>query len=563
MAGDPLEIFRDITAALTAPGGAFAIESFDDPRARQFAGTPRDLVTLIDRARTTYGHDDFLEYQDVKLTFEDALAASDRVASGLHRDYAIKPGDRVGLAMRNRVEWFIAFFAIVRLGAIATLLNSRGAAEELATTATHVGCSAVIADEERSELLRGVLDCPVIGIADMERLSGDQDALPPPALTGLDPDDAVLIIFTSGTTGRPKGATLTHRNLCAVAREMELRAEIGICNAARQFGMEVDALREVMPPPAPSLLISPLFHISGVMGVITPLIFGGKTILMRRWNAADALDIIEANAVASLSGPSLVFADMLALPNGAQRMRSLRNCSVAGQATPARLAAELREGIEAVGVASCWGQTECAGAATSGNGEIFAAFAGTVGPACELVEIRVVDGEGNDVAPGEIGELLVRGPTVMRGYWNDEAATAKALRDGWLCTGDLGWVDDKGLFYIADRAKDMVITAGENIYCAEVERVLSMLEEQWEVALFGVPDDRLGERAVAALSLRKDAARQIDADVVRNHVRAHLADYKVPAEVRFDLGPLPRNDLGKVDKAALSARYRETTRQSA
>ncbi|RYG30850.1 MAG: hypothetical protein EON93_14030, partial [Burkholderiales bacterium] len=142
------------------------------------------------------------------------------MASGLHRDYAIKPGDRIGLAMRNRVEWFIAFFAIVRLGAIATLLNSRGAAEELATTATHVGCSAVIADEERSELLRGVLDCPVIGIADMERLSGDQDALPPPALTGLDPDDAVLIIFTSGTTGRPKGATLTHRNLCAVAREM-------------------------------------------------------------------------------------------------------------------------------------------------------------------------------------------------------------------------------------------------------------------------------------------------------------------------------------------------------
>ncbi len=563
MADDPLQLYCDFTSELTAPGADFALESADDPHLRQFAGTQRNLIQLMDQARSAYADRECLEFQGQKLSFKDVFAAADRMAGALHLHYGIKSGDRVGLAMRNRFEWFIAFYAVARLGAIATLLNSRGAAEELASTSAHVGCSVVIADEERSELLRGVSDTPVIGIADFERLVSEDVALPDAVIADPEPDDALLIIFTSGTTGRPKGATLTQRNICAVAREMQLRAEIGLRGAARQLGMEVEALRAVMPPTAPSLLISPLFHISGVMGVVTSLLSGGKTILMRRWNAADALDIIESNAVASLSGPSLVFADMLALPEGALRIRSLRLCAVAGQATPARLADELREKVDGIGVSSCWGQTECSGAATTGNGEIFAAYPGTVGPACELVEIRIVDSDDQEVATGEIGEIHVRGPTVMKGYWNDEAATEKALRDGWLCTGDLGWADDKGLIYIADRAKDMVISAGTNIYCAEVERVLSMLEEQWEVALFGVPDDRLGERAIAALSLRVDAVRAINEDIVREHVRAHLADYKVPAEVRFDLGPLPRNDLGKVNKAALAARYHQLTRETA
>jgi len=161
--------------------------------------------------------------------------------------------------------------------------------------------------------------------------------------------------------------------------------------------------------------------------------------------------------------------------------------------------------------------------------------------------------------PGEIGELEARGPTVMKGYWNDPEATSATFRDGWLRTGDMGQFDEWGMVYIADRAKDMVICAGENIYCAEVERVLSMLDGQAEVALFGVPDDRLGERAVAAVVWRDDASTPAGEDEVIAHVRAHLADYKAPSEVRFDLGPLPRNGLGKLDKARLVERYHQTS----
>ncbi len=176
---------------------------------------------------------------------------------------------------------------------------------------------------------------------------------------------------------------------------------------------------------------------------------------------------------------------------------------------------------------------------------------------------RVADARGNEVPRGEVGELLVRGPTVMRGYWDDPIANADAMRDGWLHTGDLGWIGAGGLIYVADRAKDMVISAGNNIYCAEVERVLSMLHDQHEVALFGVPDARLGERAIAAVTMKDEAKGALDEAAVKAHVRAHLADYKVPAEVRFDLGPFHRNDLGKINKAQLAVRYSELAAASA
>jgi long-chain acyl-CoA synthetase len=302
-----------------------------------------------------------------------------------------------------------------------------------------------------------------------------------------------------------------------------------------------------------------MFHISGLTIMLMALAGGGLITLMERWNPAEALDRIAANQVNALSGPSLIFSDLLALPDAPAKLQTVRNFSVGGQATPVGLARRLRETFPAAGMSGGWGQTEASGPVTSASADVFAAFPGTVGLTAPLAEIRVVGADGEELPTGEIGELEVRSPTVMMSYWNDEAATREAFRGGWLRSGDLGRFDEHGLLYIADRAKDMVISAGENIYCAEVERVLSMLEGQLEVALFGVADERLGERTVAAIVPREDASPRIDADQVRAHVRAHLADYKVPSELRFDLGPLPRNDLGKVDKAALARRYHDST----
>lgn len=564
MAESLLEAFRRVNDGLTKPGAPFELLDAHDPARRRFAGTVPNVLALAKRARAKFGSYPFVELDGRVLTFESMFAGADRLAGWLAQEHGIGKGDRVGLAMRNLPEWFIAFFAVARLGAIATLLNSRGAPEELCLTARQVGCSLVFADEQRARSMRHQIECPVVSVDEITRLSGDENL---PSLAGdaaePDADDPLIIIFTSGTTGRPKGATLTHRNICSVARDMELRAEVGLIQAAEQLGMDVEALRAAMPPPAPTLLISPMFHISGIVGMLLSLHVGSVNILMRRWDPVKALDIIEARGVASLSGPSLVFSDLLTLPDAPKRMRSLRNCAVAGQATPTRLAQELRESEAGVGVTSCWGQTECTGAATTGSAAIFAAHPGTVGPKVPLVDIKVVDADGNEAPTGEVGELLVRGPTVMRGYWGDEKATAEALRDGWLHTGDLGRIDADGLVYIDDRAKDMVITGGQNVYCAEVERVLSMLPEQHEVALFGVPDDRLGERAIAAVTLKEGLEGAIDEAAVKSHVRAHLADYKVPVEVRFDLGPFPRNDLGKINKALLAQLYSERAAASA
>ena len=562
LAEAPLETFQRINAALMAPGAPFAMENPDDPPRRQFAGTLPNMVAVAARARAQFGTMPFIEMEDRVLTFEQVFAGADRLAAHLARTFGIGRGDRVGVVMRNQPEWFIAYFAVMKLGAISALLNSRGAPGEICSTAEQVGCKVVIADEGRAERVRGMMSVPVIDLAELMRIASDESAPLLPQLPEPKPDDPLIIIFTSGTTGRPKGATLTHRNLCVICRDMEMRGEAGLIQAAEGAGVDLEVLRGAMPPPAPTLLVTPLFHISGIVGMLMALHAGSSIILMRKWDAVSALDIIYERGVASLSGPSLVFADLLQLPDAPRRMRTLRGCAVAGQATPARLADELRESVPEIGVSSCWGQTECTGAATSGNGAVFAAFPGTVGPVSYLVDIRVADAEGNEVPVGEIGELLVRGPTVMRGYWEDDKANAAALRDGWLCSGDLGYVDDHGLVYIADRAKDMVIAGGQNIYCAEVERVLSMLHEQQEVALFGVPDDRLGERAVAAVTPRADAKTLDDVEVMA-HVRAHLADYKVPTEVRFDLGPFPRNDLGKIDKARLVARYHELAHASA
>ena len=470
----------------------------------------------------------------------------------------IAAGDVVGLAMRNRPEWFIAFFGLIRIGAIVALLNSRGSIEEIAYTASFVGSRLVIADDPRDKQLKGVADCPVMGLDILKALADGCGSTSMPPMPAQAPDDPAIILFTSGTTGRPKGATMTQRNMCLVARECEFRREVGLAIAATHAGYPVEALRQASPSLS-SLLVFPMFHISGLTIMLMALAGGGLITLMERWNPAEALDRIEANQVNALSGPSLIFSDLLALPNAAEKLSCVRNFSVGGQATPDGLARRLRETFPTSGMSGGWGQTEASGPVTSGSVEVYSSFPGTVGLTAPLAEIRVVGADGEMLPPQQIGELEVRGPTVMKSYWNDENATREAFRDGWLRTGDLGRFDEHGLLYIADRAKDMVISAGENIYCAEVERILSMLDAQIEVALFGMPDDRLGERAIAAIVPREDVPAKLDADQVRAHVRAHLADYKVPSEVRFDLGPLPRNDLGKIDKAALARRYQDRT----
>ena len=549
---DALALYREVAAELTVPASPFALTQPGDATTRRIAGTHDSLFDIIDGACASHADKPLFDFDGTVSTYGAVAADAARLAAALRDAHAVKRGDVVGLVMRNCPQWFVCYIALQRLGAVAALLNSRSIGAEVAACAADVGARLILAGERSAQRLEGETTIPVLGpdavasiisrsapLADDDRGSGE---------------DPAMILFTSGTTGRAKGATISHRNICCAARQLAYMAELGMTIAARRRGIPVDVIRRHAPPPAP-LLIVPMFHISGITQMLTTMQGGGLMAGMRRWDAAIALDMIERDRVTQVSGPSLVMADLLDQPNAIARMATVTSLVVAGQASPIALTNRIRRELPQAGQAAGWGMTELSGTVASCSGAVFLDHPGKVGVPLPLVDVKLRGPDGEDVPQGSVGEICVRGPTVMKGYWGNPGATAASFDGEWFLTGDLGAFDDDGLLSIVDRAKDMVISAGENIYCAEVECVLAMVPHHLEVALFGVPDERLGERAVAAIVFSETADQHPDSRVVRAHAREHLADYKVPTEIVFDLGPLPRNVTGKVDKAELRKRY--------
>jgi long-chain acyl-CoA synthetase len=552
MSEKALRAYREVVAALTAPEGPFCITQPGSARTRAFAHTDPNLIDVFDRIVATYPERDLLEYEGTRWTFRTIMAGAEALGAALRAKYDIQPGDRVGIAMHNCPNWFVGFLAVTRIGAVAALLNSRGAPDEIAAAAARVSCRLILCDDRCGERLGGITEIELLNHDAMLALVTEGGPDSTPVRTGA--DDAVIILFTSGTTGRPKGATLTQRNICSMVRTLDYLGTVGQTLAAQRAGMGLEQLRALMPPTS-VLLIFPLFHISGLVTFITAASAGGLVTIMRRWDPAVAIDLIEANKVSNLSGPSMIMADLLDQPRASERLESVRGVVIGGQASPIALTDRIRATLPGTSQGAGWGMTEVTGSISSASGSIFDAYPGSVGVVLPLADVRICSLNGAEVPQGEVGEMQVRGATVMQGYWDDAAANAQAFEDEWLRTGDMGRFDADGMLYLVDRAKDMVISAGENIYCAEVERVLSMIDHHAEVALFGVPDDRLGERAVAAVVIRHNTNLVPDVEAIRQHARQHLADYKIPSEILFDLGPLPRNVLGKVDKAELAKLY--------
>ncbi|EHJ60898.1 class I adenylate-forming enzyme family protein [Novosphingobium pentaromativorans] len=557
---DALATYRAIAAELTAPGAPFAIVQPGLAATRRMMGTHSSFYDIIEQSCAQNADFTLLDFEGDRRSYGKVDDDSRRIAAALRDVFGIAKGDVVGLVMRNCPHWFSTFFAIQRIGAVAALLNSRNKGPDIAAAAQDVGARLIVADERCAGRLEGKTGTPVIGpdVLDTYRAG----YAPDPADTRAAEDEPAMVLFTSGTTGRAKGATISHRNLCTCARQLAYMNELGLTIAARNRGIPLDVIKQHTPRHAP-LLIVPMFHISGITQMITTLQDGGLLAGMRRWDPANAMDLIERAKVTQVSGPSLVMADLLALPRAKERMASVSSLVVSGQASPIALTERMRRDFPRASQAAGWGMTELTGTAASCSGAVFAEHPGKVGVPLPLAEIAIRAPDGSDRPVGEVGEIAVRGPTVMTGYWGLPEANEASFDGEWFLTGDLGMFDGSGLLSIVDRAKDMVISAGENIYCAEVERVLAMIEDHQEVALFGVADERLGERAIAAMVFAPDCPEGPGLDAIRAHASAHLADYKVPTEIVFDLGPLPRNSTGKVDKAALRKRYEARARTPA
>ena len=567
MTDQTIEMYREIAQALTAEGASFELSSAEigGQRMRSFRHAATDLSALFGQVEARHAEKDFIFHEGRVWTYCEIFTQARQVAAALQHDYAVTPGDLLGIASRNLPEWFVAYFAIVFAGGVAVLFNSRAAAPELAAAAETVPCKLIFSDARCAErLAEQNVAAPRILLGESDGSGGVHlQSLARLARTITSPvprqaEDAAMILFTSGTTGRSKGAVLTQRNLCQMAQNLLFLSTSGLHLAARQYGLDPETLVQNAPPVS-ALLVLPMFHISGLTTLYMTAQAGGVMTLMRRWDAAQAVALIEANRINQLAGPSLVVSDLLDQPDIGDRLSTLNNISVGGQATPLGLSARVKRALPKSGQGGGWGMTEVSGSVTSSNGALFAARPGSCGRVSPLMDVIAVGPQGEKLAANEIGELWVRGALVMQGYWNAPEANANTFENGWLKSGDIGYFDEDGFLFLADRKKDMVISAGENIYCAEVERVLGAIEAFVEVATFGIPDERRGERLIAAVVLAEGA--NLSESDVQAIARASLADYKVPTEVVFDLGPLPRNALEKVDKARLRARYFERMKE--
>lgn len=545
----PAAVVDPVLAAVTGPGSPFEIGERDG--LRQFVRAPADLNQMIESARQYGERTCVVDFDSAgnerRLNFNQFFTWRDQLVPMLH----IRRGDRVAICMRNRAEWLVGFLATIKAGGVAVLVNSRGSGPELIGMIEDVDPAVVLADGERARLIEQagytgrVLD--LTKPLDLEEIA--RRAAEPVTDPGIaNPDDPCVILFTSGTTGRVKGAVLSHRNLITGLMNTQLSGTMVLHNVARDLGVPVDVLLSQIPQQA-SLLVYPLFHVSGLASAfLSPFVGGSKVVIMRRWDAQEAVRLIAREGISMFSAvPTMLWDILHRARHESVDLASLRNIGSGGQALPMNLVDEVHAMCPHAQIGTGYGMTECSGAIAQSVGADFMRRPASAGRVLPLVDVRIEGPDGTVLPPGETGEIVVRGAQIMRGYWNRPEETAAVLTDdGWLHTGDVGTVDDEGYVFIIDRKKDMVISGGENIYCAEVERVMGQIPEVRECAAFGVPDERLGERLVAIVV----ADGVTEADII-HRVGDELARYKAPTRVVFSQTTLPRNAVGKVDKGAL------------
>ena len=482
-----------------------------------------ELFTCFD----TFAARECLVCDDVRLTYTECRSKAGRLARYLREVHDVSPGDRIGLALPNSPEWIVSFVAIAAIGAVPALINPRAGRDEFAHCLESTDCRLRI--DERMDDLPSLLDA-----------QGDE-ALP---LAPRAPGDEALLMFTSGTTGLPKAASLSHESVLTALKTIQYSSALIAKQMAEAYGMDLEALLAMRPPPV-NLLVFPLFHVSGCQAVfLTGLTQGGKLVLMPRWSAKTALELIEREKVTGFPAVPTMYRDLLGSESrGDYDLSSLGNMSVGGQATPPALLAEIHGAFPGVVLGSGYGMTEAGGTVTLAVGREFIDNPRSAGRPVSTIDVEIRDDKGHALPSNQHGEVHIRGAALMTGYVGQPPPFDAG---GWFATGDLGCLDEDGLLYIVDRKTDMVISGGENIYCAEVERVLGQHEAVVMCAAFGVPDERLGEKLVACVVLHEGA--RTDASELLARCAQHLAKHKVPKAIGVQFDPLPQNATGKIIK---------------
>jgi len=563
-------------ALLTAPGMPFEMEEKEirGVKLRVWKNAPPTLRAVVEAGRA-HGEKIFLVHEDERVSYEALYRAIGALARQLQAD-GVKKGDRVAVIMRNLPEWPVAFYAAAVIGAIVTPLNAWWTGPELEYGLVDSGSKVVIVDAERYQRIAEHLhNCPDLKhvyvsreveeiadprVAKLETIIGPPElwaSLPdeplPPADIG--PDDDATIFYTSGTTGKPKGALATQRNINS-------NIMAGAIGGARTF------LRRGEQPPAPdpnapqrsSLISVPFFHATGCFAILNPSLFGGaKLVMMRKWDPIRAFELIEREKVSSAGGVPTIAWQLIEHPARKNYdLSSLESIGYGGAPSAPELVRKIKETFPKSAAGNGWGMTETSASVTGNSAEDYEHRPESCGPAVPVSDIKIMTVEGDRELPvGEVGELWAKGPQVVRGYWNKPEATAQTFVDGWVKTGDLARIDEEGFCFIIDRAKDMLIRGGENIYCIEVENVLYDHPAVMDAALVGIPHKTLGEEPAAVVTLKEGASAT--EQELRSWVAERLAAFKVPVKVVFWHETLPRNANGKILKNELKKLFVEET----
>ena len=556
----PTELDKDIhrfTSAVTAPGQMFETVPTERRGVEMpaFKNAPPSLAHYLAHFCNEKKDELFLVDGDLRLTFGQVYGAAACVAHGLVTRHGLKKGDRVGIAARNSVNWILAYMGTLMAGGCATLLNGWWTGEELAYGIDLCDCSLVLADPPRAERMAGEKISAKVVVFDHGKPS---EGLAPVWAEGdtamkmlgeIGPSDLATILYTSGSTGHPKGAYSDHLGVVS-----------GTMNYVAQTAMILQILTERGEAPSvqPSALVAvPLFHVTGEIPLfLQSFALGRKLVLMPKWDAREALRLLDEEKITYFVGVPLMSYEMATHPDRDQF--DLSNCksfAAGGAPRPPEHVTKIREAFPEGFPLLGYGLTETNAVGCGNLNENYMAKPGSTGmPSKPLVDMAILDDDGNKLETGKVGEVCIRSVANFLGYWKNEEATAAAYtKDAYFRTGDLGYLDEDDYLFIVDRKKDIIIRGGENIACIEVEEAIYAHDAVAECSVFGVPDERFGE--VPAAVYFTQPGKDLSKEELQGFLAEHIAAFKIPTVIWQATEQLPRLGTQKVDKRAVKAAY--------
>ncbi|MFA6218685.1 MAG: class I adenylate-forming enzyme family protein [Erythrobacter sp.] len=556
----PTQLDKDIhrfTAAVTAPGQMFELIDIERRGVIMpaFKNAPPSLAHYFAYFCARHTDAVFLVDGDLRMTFGEVYAAAAHVAHGLVTRHGLRKGDRVGIAARNSINWILAYMGTLMAGGCTALLNGWWTGEELAYGIDLCDCTLVLADPQRAARLDGIDHAgrvvvfdhgdPAGGLAPVWAEGDTAETM----LAEIGPDDLATILYTSGSTGSPKGACSDHLGvICGVMNY--------VCQTAMILGLMTE--RGDAPTVQPSALVTvPLFHVTGEVPVLLQsLATGRKLVLMPRWDAGEALRLLDTEKITYFVGVPLMSYELATHPDRERYdLSQCKSFAAGGAPRPPDHVTKIREAFPNGFPLLGYGLTETNGVGCGNLNENYLAKPGSTGMASKpLVDLAILDDDGKPLPQGEVGEVSMRSACNFLGYWKNEQATAEAYTaDGYFRTGDLGYLDEDEYLFIVDRKKDIIIRGGENISCIEVEEAIYAHPDVAECSVFGLPDERLGEVPAAVYYLHP--GKTLPPEALQAYLRVHIAAFKVPSLVWQSGEQLPRLGTQKVDKRTVKTTF--------